>query len=157
MLLDGATQKDLLGIIFNRYYESHPLFGRHLYIDIWCSSITSGISGLGRLSITQTLVKAYSLGFRHVRLAASTKSETLLSTYLGMGFRRIGIIKERDVAKSAATSNKTLETLYDDKDHDYDLMGLILTEEYMEERSIRICADFSSSEVMLLCDGNPTP
>jgi hypothetical protein len=170
-IFDSEKKETLLGLIVVQYCSQHPLFGKHVYLDIWCSRVEyeksgkrkpSQYPGVGMVALNHMLFRAFNLGYRKVRLtvvAASTAKDAegrkeltdLFDTYQRLGFKPFGSLTEKYLKPSEFDPASGLENTLQEFSQNVGAlhhMGLHLTRQVIQQRIARMCADLDELELI---------
>lgn len=145
--------KELVAIIFYQYVDFHLVFGKHTYIDIWCSRPLAGGEGAGiaRYSLFHTFFKAYQEEYSKIILDVTRLQNDValktMSVYLNYDFVKLGEKTESDTMQLKTDEEKKAKQLVNAKKNKYNIMILNLTPEMMLKRKARLCLELDVKDL----------
>lgn len=98
-----STTNQIISISLYKFYEKSQLYGRHVYLDVWCTRGAGGkksepFRGSGRITMCKVLFDSYRRGYEKIVLSVvypddstekSSKKimESTHNTYFSLGFK----------------------------------------------------------------------
>lgn len=117
---------NILSLSIWTIYKSHPLFGKHAFLELWCKNDSNKFYGIGHYSINPYLSILFAHGITDVYLeigisigedddhSIADMHNSILNVYKKMGFTAICYILEKDeiLKKDEMLDNQYFEGYY---------------------------------------------